>query len=239
MSWVKLDDNAPDDPRALKLPRGVRLLHMEALAWASRHMTGGVIPQGSLARLTDEPDPDAAAAELVAAGLWELTKDGWQLLWLQDDQPGPELVAKWRERNRRKQDRHRRHVAGDHSACSPRYCKAASRNPVSNGGSNPYPSSPVRPSTKDRMDRDGDAAARGAAAVRSGSGDPAPPGSTLENLVAGGLDPTLASAFAARRKAAVPATTWCRDYRGHQGHHHQLPDGSWMCGECQPAIGAA
>jgi hypothetical protein len=164
MTWVKIDDNAPDDPRALSLSRGVRLLHFEALAWASRHLTAGAIPRGVLGRLTDEPDAESAVLALVGLGLWNTTEEGWQLVWLQDDQPPPELVARWRERNRKKQDRHRRHISGDHSACRPPYCKSAG-NPVTNRASNPYPSRPVRPVSQDRDGRGGNAADLGVAAV--------------------------------------------------------------------------
>jgi hypothetical protein len=201
MTWVKIDDNAPDDPRALRLPRGVRLLHFEALAWASRHATGGAIPPGQLARLTDEEAPEMAVAMLVAAGLWDVTDQGWQLVWLQDDQPSPELVARWRERNRLKQDRHRRHVTGDHALCSARYCKATS-NPVTNGGSNPTPSRPVRPVQQDRDGKDGDAAGLGTAA-----------------------------AVPSKEPTGSADTVTCSAYQSHS-FHHQFLGGRWRCDVC-------
>ena len=141
MTWVKLDDNAPDDPRFMAVSRSARLLHVEALAWSNRHSAGGIIPAATLSRLTDDPDPRAAAGELAEAGIWAMTGDGWRVVWLLDDQPTPEEIDRQRERNRVKQARHRKHVNGDHSACDPRYCKSL-RNPVTNRGSNRTPTRP-------------------------------------------------------------------------------------------------
>ena len=164
MTWVKLDDNAPDDPRALKVPRTARLLHIEALAWSSRHQTDGMVPRSALPRVTDEPNPEGTAELLVAAGLWDATDDGYRLVWLQDMQPGPEEVARQRAYNRDKQERHRKHVTGDHSTCKAPFCKLA-RNPVSNPVSNRTPSRPV-PSIPvgDMTGKDGVAAGLEAAA---------------------------------------------------------------------------
>ena len=144
MTWVKLDDNAPDDPRALKVSRTARLLHIEALAWSSRHQTDGMVPRSALPRVTDEPDPEGTVELMVAAGLWDATDDGYRLVWLQDMQPGPEEVARQRAYNRDKQERHRKHVTGDHSTCKAPFCKLA-RNPVSNPVSNRTQSRPVHP----------------------------------------------------------------------------------------------
>ena len=144
MTWVKLDDNAPDDPRFMAVSRSARLLHVEALAWSNRHSAGGIIPAATLSRLTDDPDPRAAAGELAEAGIWAMTGDGWRIGWLLDDQPTPEEIAKQRERNRVKQARHRKHVNGDHSTCTARYC-ASVRNPVTNSGSNHSPTRPDPP----------------------------------------------------------------------------------------------
>jgi len=144
MTWVKLDDNAPDDPTFVSLPRGVRLLHLEALAWSNRHAAGGRIPISALFRISDEPKTSEAVERLVSAGLWEADPDGWRLVWLLDDQPTPDEIDKARERNRRKQKRHRDHLRGDHSGCDPKWCKAA-RNPVTDPGSNDSPSRPDPP----------------------------------------------------------------------------------------------
>jgi hypothetical protein len=132
MTWVKVDDRAFEDPRFLELERGTGLLHFEALAYSNRNVTGGRVTLRALRALTPDPDPVAAADALVAAGLWSKTEDGYTVVWLLDDQPSVEEVERQREYNRGKQARHRRHLAGDHSGCDPRWCRGAQRNPVSN-----------------------------------------------------------------------------------------------------------
>jgi hypothetical protein len=123
MSWVKLTDTALDDPGFLTLSRGARLLHLEALAFASRHTTDGLVPGHALSRLTDEPDAEVSADALVAAGLWERADSGWRLVWLQDDQPSAEDVARKRAVDAHRARRTRQHHAGDHSLCTdPRWC---------------------------------------------------------------------------------------------------------------------
>src|ERR671910_3796500 len=54
-----------EDPRLLCLPRGSRLLYLEMLVWAKLRRTDGHVPLGALSRLTDEPDPIAAATKLA------------------------------------------------------------------------------------------------------------------------------------------------------------------------------
>ena len=55
MTWAKLTDTFNDDPVLLGLPRGVRLLHVEAIVWCCKHETDGRIPRHVLTRITDEP----------------------------------------------------------------------------------------------------------------------------------------------------------------------------------------
>lgn len=79
MTWAKISDAIIDDPVLLGLPRGVRLLHVEAIVWCSRHGTDGVIPDHVLTRITDEPQPYDAAAELLMAGVWTVTEAGYRI----------------------------------------------------------------------------------------------------------------------------------------------------------------
>lgn len=115
VTWVKLTDSALDEPFLLDVSRGAVLLHIEALAYSNRYATDGVIHRAALRKLTTEPDPLAAAAELVAAGMWMATQEGWQLLWLLNDQPSSDEIQASREQARHRQARKRRHTKGDHS----------------------------------------------------------------------------------------------------------------------------
>ena len=125
MTWARLDDGITDRPDLLALSRPVRLLHIEGIVWACRHETDGAIPRHVLRKVTDEPDPEQAAGELVGAGLWEATDEGWAIVGFLDDQVSAEDLAKQRAVAAERQRRSRQHKAGDHSSCDPRYCRRA------------------------------------------------------------------------------------------------------------------
>jgi hypothetical protein len=75
-----IDEAMIEDERLLTLDRLDRLVHIEATVWSKVRRTDGRIPRGALRRLTDAADPEAAAAALVAIGLWQTTPNGWQLV---------------------------------------------------------------------------------------------------------------------------------------------------------------
>ena len=93
-----------EDARLLKLPRGIRLLHLEATVWCKARRTDGVVPRGALPRLTDEPDAAAAAAELIRVGIWREDADGWELLDYASSQMSRQRVEKKEERSREYRD---------------------------------------------------------------------------------------------------------------------------------------
>lgn len=135
MTWTKLGQEFITDPTMLGVPRGARLLHVEATIYANMHGTDGAIPRHVLQRITDEPDAARAVASLVAAGLWQVDGAGWLLLDFADKQRSAEDVDRLRRRNAERQRRYRQHSLGDHSLCEPRYCRSARKgeSPVDNG----------------------------------------------------------------------------------------------------------
>ena len=144
MTWAKFSDTAADEPALLTLPRGVRHLHTEGILWCCRYGTDGRIPRHVLTRITDEPQPHEAAGQLVAAGLWLATDDGYEVVDFLIDQRSAGEVEVARANSRARQERHRRHQNRDHSLCDPRYCQASNgvSNAMTNGVSN---GSPTRP----------------------------------------------------------------------------------------------
>src|SRR5207237_6429574 len=94
-----------EHPALLDLPRGVRLLHIEATVWSKFHQTDGHIPASSLRRITDEPDYQTAAAALVAAGLWAVTATGWTIVGFLDKQMSAERLRRKREDAKARYDR--------------------------------------------------------------------------------------------------------------------------------------
>jgi hypothetical protein len=120
VTWTRLSDDYADKPIMLRVSRSARLLDVEALVYCNKHTQDGALDAGALRRITDSPNPEGDAAELVAAGIWETTATGWQLDW--SDQEPAEAVEARREEWRRRDERRRHHNAGDHSLCDPKRC---------------------------------------------------------------------------------------------------------------------
>ncbi|MHB8960445.1 MAG: hypothetical protein ACYDAN_12530, partial [Candidatus Limnocylindrales bacterium] len=125
MTWLKVDDRALADRAFNRVSRDARLMHIEALAWSMSYDGTGALDWQSLRRATDAGAIDELAKELVDAGLWEATGDGWQVRFMLGDQMTPEEIARQREYNRAKSERKRRHDRGDHSQCDPSWCRGA------------------------------------------------------------------------------------------------------------------
>lgn len=134
MTWTKLDDAFNDDPRLIQLPRGVRLLHVEALVWCNKHETDGAVPAYAMRRVSDEPDVDAAIGALVDVGLWTDLGDGQYQLpgWAKDakHQRTKSELEQGRRGNRFIVGRKRMHDRGDHRWCTKGdYCKLGALSP--------------------------------------------------------------------------------------------------------------
>lgn len=236
MTWTKIGDEFLGDPVLLGLPRGIRLLSIEGTIWSNQQGTDGRIPRHMLSRLTDEPDAEGAADQLVTFGKWNATDAGWEIVGFLEDQWSAADVAASRRLAAERNRRYRWHRQGRHDLCLPGRCPNAS----SHASRDATPSDPSVPT--DPPDREG-GTVTGTKPTRSGRG-PAPVGSVLENLAANGLDPRLAASFASRssRKRAEgngtpqlerpTPTIDCADYRGHQSQHRQGRDGSWVCLAC-------
>lgn len=125
MTWTKTPDDWFDRPAVIELSRSARLLDLEGRVWCNKVLTDGAIPRAALRRLTDSDDVDQDLAELVQIGLWERTDDGYQIADWTEHQESREVVEQRRGEMRERQDRSRRHRAGDHSTCRPSYCKNA------------------------------------------------------------------------------------------------------------------
>jgi hypothetical protein len=125
VSWLKVGDRDLADPCFTCVSRDARLLHLEALSWSMAYSGDGSIPRHSIESATTADGIEALVSELVLAGLWLVTRDGWQIVYMLDDQMSPEEIARQREYNKSRQERHRRHVVGDHSTCDPRFCRNA------------------------------------------------------------------------------------------------------------------
>jgi hypothetical protein len=111
MTWTKVGDDWCDRPDLLAVSRSTRLLALEALVWSNRHLVDGMVPRTALRRLTDHEDPIAAAAELVAAGVWAETDGGWQI-----DVSDQATAADVRHQQALRRERQARWLAGKRNA---------------------------------------------------------------------------------------------------------------------------
>lgn len=115
MSWVSLDDGFADHPKVLDLTDAAFRLHVCAMCWVGRRLTDGAIRARELrilvAMLPNPPeDPASLLKEILDAGLWEETSDGWVIHdWLKYNPCAGKVVAKREasaERQRRFKERH-------------------------------------------------------------------------------------------------------------------------------------
>lgn len=71
MSWVKLDDRFPLNPKVLPLSDKAFRSYITALCYAAQHLTDGYLPPGVI--------PGRSAAALVEAGLLTRGTAGWMI----------------------------------------------------------------------------------------------------------------------------------------------------------------
>jgi hypothetical protein len=129
-----IDTAMIEDVRMLLLPRSVRLLYLEALVWAKLRRTDGLIPRAALPRVTDEPDPELAAARLVEVGLLDNRPEGWQITDFERTQMSAKRVAELQAEAKRRYDEYRT-----------RHPRKRVSNTDSNADSNGDANGPARP----------------------------------------------------------------------------------------------
>ncbi len=104
MTWIKLDDQFFDHPVTLRAGEKATLLHLQGLAYCSRHLTDGKIPREALPGLTKVARPRELARVLVDVGLWVERKNSYEIRnYLVDQRSAKEVVTerkKGRERVR-------------------------------------------------------------------------------------------------------------------------------------------
>jgi len=141
MSWVKLDDRAPEHPKIIKAGPEAAWLWVCGLAYCNRNEIGsGVIPRETIHMLSVQKQPDKLAQILVKVGLWESHSDGYRIHDYNEYQPDEAEIAEKRAKNRDRQQRHRDRKKEDRNAVSNGVRNAVTgalrnggRNAVSNG----------------------------------------------------------------------------------------------------------
>lgn len=116
MAWFKVDENFDTHPRMLGLSGDAIATWLRALAYCNRHATDGLIPGKALRLVESHADGDTTG-ELVEAGLWLPTSDGWQIRdfldWNRSKAERDELSEKRSEAGRRGGKARAKQLAGN------------------------------------------------------------------------------------------------------------------------------
>lgn len=89
MSWFRVDDRLATHPKVFAASNAAMGLWVRAGSWSMGAMTDGEIPRAIVRMLGTERQ----AAQLVAAGLWEKSPEGWRFHeWVEWQESREEVV---------------------------------------------------------------------------------------------------------------------------------------------------
>lgn len=78
MTWIKLDDTFPDDPKIVGLPDSAFRMYVWGLCYCAKHLTDGFIPKSALGLYVDSKR-SRIGLRLVSERLWEEVDGGFQV----------------------------------------------------------------------------------------------------------------------------------------------------------------
>jgi hypothetical protein len=107
VTWIKIDDTLPNNPKILPLSDGAFRLYIEALCYCNQYLTDGFLADAVLLRL----DINNNRKELVEACLWIECLDGMQINDYTEHQTAKSEVEKKREQNKERSSRYRSRVS--------------------------------------------------------------------------------------------------------------------------------
>lgn len=123
MTYFKVDDGIWGHPKFSLLSNDAIALWVMAGSWCGRYVTDGLLPFQSLAMVRGSKQ---SAQELVDAGLWLETPDGWLFHDWHDYQYTKAEVESRREYEREKKRRQRGRIIDDVPTLSPRESRGES-----------------------------------------------------------------------------------------------------------------
>jgi len=145
--WVRLDDTFTDDPVLDSAGPSAAWLHVAGLCYSNRHLADGFIPAGRVQRLTAIDDPEAAASQLVALGVWQLTAGGYRIVHHLDGQPAAQDVERARKLKTARQARWRNKRTGRYVDASTGLSTGVDASSNGSGDARPGPSRKDGPAT--------------------------------------------------------------------------------------------
>lgn len=137
MPWFKVDDGFHGHPKVIGLSASSVGLWLLAGTWAAQYLTDGHVPRGMVGRFGGT---DADAAELIGAGLWYPSNDGYQFHEWHEYQPTKDDVEAERAAARNRMRERRRNQKGQ-------FAGSSAEQPKNFGRSSPTPTQPVPTST--------------------------------------------------------------------------------------------
>ena len=103
MTWIKIDDTLPNNPKILPLSDGAFRLYIEGLCYANQYLTDGFLTEAVLRRL----DSGDHRKELTEACLWIECLDGMQINDYTEHQTSKADVEEKRKQSRDRVTRYR------------------------------------------------------------------------------------------------------------------------------------
>jgi hypothetical protein len=110
MTWTKLSDTFGSE--VSRLSDAAFRMHVEGLLYVMRNETGGLIPTEALGWFAGTEDPGKAVAVLLDRSFWIDRGDAYEVVHHMEHQPEPDVIAKRRENDAKRQARKRRRDAG-------------------------------------------------------------------------------------------------------------------------------
>jgi hypothetical protein len=112
VTWTKLPETVPDECEAAGLSDGAFRLHVEALCWTKRRITGGRLSRRDVQRLSTSERTATLVAELLAVDFWTAVGDsGYLIVNCMEHQLEPDLIRKRKEATAERVRRYRRRQA--------------------------------------------------------------------------------------------------------------------------------
>lgn len=138
MTWVKLDDGFPNNPKVEQLSDKAKLLYVAGLCYCGRNLTDGVLTAAKAVKvvLAEVRATRRHVTELHEAGLWDRLADGWMVHDYLDHNPSREKVMD--ERRKARDRMANRRGSGERSGEQPA---------EGSGARSPSPSRPVKDKT--------------------------------------------------------------------------------------------
>ena len=103
MTWIKIDDTLPNNPKILPLSDGAFRLYIEGLCYANQYLTDGFLTDAVLKRL----DSSNNRQELIDSCLWIECLDGMQINDYTEHQTSKADVEEKRKQSRDRVTRYR------------------------------------------------------------------------------------------------------------------------------------